>query len=93
MGYDIKKLVKVSKALADENRYKIYKLISEKGEIACKDITAAFPLSQPTISHHLKVLVESGLIKFRKEGQWSYFSINQEILESYLSSLAEHITK
>ncbi len=91
MGYDIKQLVKISKALADENRYKIFQLISEKGEIPCKDITAAFPLSQPTISHHLKVLMESALISFRKEGQWSYFFINQETLDLYLSSLKSSI--
>lgn len=73
MKEDIKQIVKVAKALADENRYKIFMMISEKGEIPCKEITAYFNLTQPTISHHLKVLLESGLIDFRKEGQWSYF--------------------
>jgi ArsR family transcriptional regulator len=91
MNYDTKKLVKISKALADENRYRIFKLISEKGEIPCKDITGLFNLSQPTISHHLKILTECELIGVRKEGQWSYFFVNQDTLNLYLSSLRNAI--
>jgi len=87
MSINSKKIVKISKALADENRYKIFKTIADKGEIVCKEITNLFPLSQPTISHHLKVLMESGLIEVRKEGQWSYFFINKETLKAYKSSL------
>jgi ArsR family transcriptional regulator len=90
MPKNSKKIVKIAKALADENRFKIFTTISEKGEIACKEITSMFNLTQPTISHHLKVLMESGLIDFRKEGQWSYFFVNKEALDEYLSSLAKH---
>jgi ArsR family transcriptional regulator len=90
MPRELKKIVKIAKALADENRFKIFTTISEKGEIACKEITSMFNLTQPTISHHLKVLMESGLIDFRKEGQWSYFFVNKNVLDEYLSSLAEH---
>ncbi|MBI5808146.1 MAG: helix-turn-helix transcriptional regulator [Ignavibacteriales bacterium] len=93
MQKDSKKIVKIAKALADENRFKIFITISEKGEIACKEITSLFNLTQPTISHHLKVLMESGLIDFRKEGQWSYFFVNKEVLDKYVSSLAEHVTQ
>ncbi len=93
MAIDIKKLVKISKALADENRYRIFKLIADRGEISCKEITDAFSLSQPTVSHHLKVLTESELVAFRKEGQWSYFFINKNVLQAYLNSLHEKIVK
>jgi ArsR family transcriptional regulator len=91
MDFNTKKLVKISKALADENRYRIFKTISEKGEIACKDITSLFHLSQPTVSHHLKILTECDLIGVRKEGQWSYFYVNQDTLNLYLSSLRNAI--
>lgn len=90
MAKELKKIVKIAKALADENRFKIFTTISEKGEIACKEITSMFNLTQPTISHHLKVLMESGLIDFRKEGQWSYFFVNKDALDEYLSTLAKH---
>lgn len=85
-----KKFVKIAKALADENRFKIFTTISEKGEIACKEITSLFNITQPTISHHLKILMESGLIDYRKEGQWSYFFVNKDVINEYTSSLAKH---
>ncbi len=90
MSKELKQIVKIAKALADENRFKIFTTISEKGEISCKEITSMFNLTQSTISHHLKVLMESGLIDFRKEGQWSYFFVNKNALDEYLSSLAKH---
>lgn len=93
MSKELKQIIKVAKALADENRFKIFTTISEKGEISCKEITSLFNLTQPTISHHLRVLMESGLIDFRKEGQWSYFYVNKEILDKYVSSLAVHATQ
>ncbi len=92
MTKELKQIVKIAKALADENRFKIFTTISERGEIACKEITSKFNLTQPTISHHLKVLLESGLIDFRKEGQWSFFFVNKNVLDKYVSSLAEHVT-
>ncbi len=87
MKNNSKIITKISKALADENRYNIIKTIAEKGEIVCKDITNLFHLSQPTISHHLKILIESELIEVRKEGKWSYFSVKKETLEMYKSLL------
>lgn len=91
MSISSKKIVMISKALADANRFKIFKMISKKGEISCKNITTYFNLSQPTISHHLKILMESGLIEARKEGQWGFFSVNRETLNVYLSSLEQHV--
>ena len=91
MSISSKKIVMISKALADANRFKIFKMISKKGEISCKNITSYFNLSQPTISHHLKILMESGLIEARKEGQWGFFSVNRETLNVYLSSLEQHV--
>ncbi len=87
MQEDLRTLVKISKALADETRFKIFQMICEKGEISCSEIVEAFPVSQPTISHHLKVLTDCGLIDYRKQGQWSYFFINQETLKRYLAQL------
>lgn len=90
MSKEIKELVKISKALADENRFKIFSLISEKGEIACKEITSYFNLTQPTISHHLKVLMDSGLVDVRREGQWGYFSVNKSAISKFSNLLSKH---
>ncbi len=91
MSISSKKIVKIAKALADENRYKVFKTIADKGEIVCKDITDLFNLSQPTISHHLKILIESDLIEVRKDGKWSYFSVKKVTINSYLFSIKQHI--
>ncbi len=88
----IKEQVKISKALADETRYRILALIALKGEIPCKEMVRVFNVSQPTISHHLKVLIESGLLQARKEGQWTYFSINRKNWRDYLNAIAQEIT-
>ena len=84
--------IELLKALADKNRLLILEMLS-CGELCACDIMDGLELTQPTISHHLKVLMESGLIDFRKEGQWSCFFVNKEVLDKYVSSLAEHVTQ
>ncbi len=65
---------RVFKALADTNRLKILKLLKE-GELCACELTIALSNSQSTVSHHLSVLKNAGLIKERKEGKWSYFRL------------------
>ena len=66
---------RVFKALADSNRLKILKLLKE-GELCACELTIALSNSQSTVSHHLSVLKNAGLIKERKEGKWSYFRLS-----------------
>lgn len=78
-GLDEKNLdleVRIFKALADVNRLKILKLLKE-GELCACEITVALSNSQSTVSHHLSVLKNAGLIKERKEGKWSYFRLSE----------------
>ena len=65
------------KALADETRQAILRLLLQ-GEMCVSDIVDAFGLSQPTISHHLGILKNVGLVSNRKEGKQVYYAINQE---------------
>lgn len=67
---------KVFKALADINRLKIIKLLKE-GELCVCELTTALSTSQSTVSHHLSVLKNAGLVKERKEGKWSYFRLSE----------------
>ncbi len=85
------KISKVAKALSDETRCKIFELIAKSREISCKEITEKIGLRQPTISHHLKILHESGLVNIRKEGQFHYFSVNKQTLEEFSSYLTKFI--
>lgn len=67
---------RIFKALADSNRLKIVKLLKD-GELCACELTIALSSSQSTVSHHLSVLKNAGLIKERKEGKWSYFRLSE----------------
>lgn len=66
---------KVLKVLSDPNRLKIIDILS-CGERCVCDILEFFEFTQPTLSHHLKVLMDADLVNMRKEGQWNYYSLN-----------------
>ncbi len=83
--------VKICKALADQTRFDMLTKIREAGEISCGQITELFHLSQPTISYHLKILQDAGLLNVRKSAQFSYFSINKDTLDAYLQFLEQHL--
>ena len=63
---------KISKALADETRLKIFEAISASGHMNCGEIVSMRGVTPATVSHHLKILSEAGLISCRREGQFVY---------------------
>jgi ArsR family transcriptional regulator len=65
------------KALSDETRLKIVEMLS-CGEMCACDILESFSITQPTLSYHLKTLIDSGIINSRKDGSWIRYSINEE---------------
>ncbi|MEW5746856.1 MAG: metalloregulator ArsR/SmtB family transcription factor [Nitrospirota bacterium] len=72
-------LTDIFKALSDETRLRIVKLL-EHGELCVCDIVAAIDTIQPKISFHLKILKEAGLIRDRKQGKWIHYSIDDSDL-------------
>jgi len=71
----------VFKALADPNRVRIVNLLATAGESVCVcNLTPQLDLSQPTVSFHLKKLVEAGLVEREQRGVWAYYSVNREAL-------------
>jgi len=68
---------KAISAIADPCRLSILQEISRKGEICCSDVQSLTGLSQPTCSHHIKLLSESELIECRKEGRNHFFTLNK----------------
>ncbi len=76
---EMNELVSIFKALSDETRLRIIKLL-EQGELCVCDITAALDLVQPKVSFHLSTLKEAGLIKDRKQGKWTHYSLNEKDL-------------
>ncbi|HEX5940486.1 MAG TPA: metalloregulator ArsR/SmtB family transcription factor, partial [Dehalococcoidia bacterium] len=80
--------VALLKALADETRLSIVRMLAEHDEPLCVcHIVDAFELSQPTISHHLKLLREAGLISGEKRGLWAYYSLDRSRLGALSSGL------
>ncbi len=70
---DAEGLARVLKAVADPTRLQLLALIRSAGEACACDLTEPVGLSQPTVSHHLKVLTEAGLIQREQRGQWAWF--------------------
>lgn len=69
------------KALADETRVKIFDMLSE-GELCACNILEKFNITQPTLSYHMKILCDSGLVNGRRDGVWIKYSINKNGLDS-----------
>lgn len=82
----IEEIELISKALGDRNRLQIIQMLSAGEKCGCK-LLEAFDITQPTLSHHMKILVECGLVNDRKEGKWHHYSLVTERLANYTSFL------
>jgi ArsR family transcriptional regulator, arsenate/arsenite/antimonite-responsive transcriptional repressor len=72
--------VEVLKALADPTRLQMIGMLKRSAQPVCIcDFTAAFDLSQPTISHHMAKLREAGLVESTKDGIWAYYRLNRRL--------------
>lgn len=74
---DERKIPTVFKAFCDENRIKILKQLLTGEKCACV-LLDNLHISQPTLSHHMKILCDSGIVVMRKEGKWAHYSISPE---------------
>lgn len=82
---------KIIKALSDSNRLQIIDILSCGEKCAC-DILEKFHFTQPTLSHHMKVLMDCGIVNCRKEGLWSYYSLNSSNCNKLIIFLMNLIT-
>jgi DNA-binding transcriptional ArsR family regulator len=73
--------IEFAKALNDETRQRIMRIICCR-ELCVSDIVKGIGLSQPTVSHHLGILRNAGLVKARKEGKQVYYTLDQEIVRA-----------
>jgi ArsR family transcriptional regulator len=88
-------LSRLFKAMADPVRLRLLSLIAshESGEACVCDLTGAFELTGPTISHHLKVLRESGLITGERRGTWVYYRVHPEVLARLSTVLGAEVSQ
>src|SRR3981189_2440775 len=88
---DRPQIEKISKALADETRLKIFEAISGTRCMNCGEIVSRRGVTPATVSHHLKVLSEAGLIACRREGQFIYSQTVPETITAYGGAIAKFV--
>lgn len=77
MDIDVKRTAIIFKAFCDENRIRILQLLQGGEKCACR-LLEEMNITQPTLSHHMKILCDSGIVVGRKEGKWTHYSISAQ---------------
>src|ERR1700688_3233462 len=89
---DSSKIERISKALADKTRLRIFEAIAATDHMNCGEIVSMRGVTPATVSHHLKILSEAGLIACRREGQFVYSEVVPETIGAYTQALAKIAT-
>ena len=79
------------KALADPTRLEIVDMLS-RGELCACMILEKFNITQPTLSHHMKILCDCGLVNGRKDGKWTHYSLSEKTVQDFRTFLTEVTT-
>ncbi len=79
-------LVQICKALGDENRLRILAMLTQGERCAC-ELLLQLQITQPTLSHHMKILCDCNLVQGRKAGKWIYYSISAENSQEFLHEM------
>ena len=88
---DEKKTATIFKAFCDENRIRILKLLTTGEKCGCK-LLEEINVTQPTLSHHMKILCDAEVVVGRKEGKWMYYSISEKGVEQAMECLGQLTT-
>lgn len=84
---EVERAARAFEAVGDETRLKILKLLSQHDALCVCEIQQAFNVGQPTISHHLRVLREAGLVDVMRRGTWAYYSLRKEAVKWLIKDL------
>ena len=79
--------LRIAKALGDARRLAILERIASCRDAACQSLCNEFPVSQPTRSHHLRVLAAVGLIEMRRDGLYVYYRLRADVVRDYVTAL------
>jgi ArsR family transcriptional regulator len=82
---------RISKALADPQRLAILERIARNQEVPCTAICDQFPISQATISHHVKELMNAGLVKARRQAKFVFYQLETKVWSGYLAEIQRRI--
>jgi len=84
-----KQFSRISKAISDGKRYRILQRIASDGELSCGDARSGLGITAATCSHHLKELLDAGLIDVRRSGKFGYMRLKKRVWQQYLAQLAK----
>lgn len=84
---DDQRVIRILKALSDANRFRMVREIAVAGELSCGQVGERFDLGQPTVSHHLKVLADAGILVVRRKGQHAMISVDSLTLDEVAALL------
>ncbi len=83
---DKQEYIQILKALGDDIRFQIFEMLRQGSLCACKNLEK-FNITQPTLSHHLKIMCDSGLVLSERDGKWVYYSLNCDKLKRLIAFL------
>jgi ArsR family transcriptional regulator len=86
----MRELVKVFKALADKNRLRILKMLQYKKMCVC-ELSAALGITRPSVSRHLSLMKDAGLVQDERNGQWIDYSLCKDTINEYASVIQSHL--
>ncbi|HKE14992.1 MAG TPA: metalloregulator ArsR/SmtB family transcription factor [Kofleriaceae bacterium] len=84
-------LLRVLKALGHATRFRMVQEIAAAGELGCGEIAGRFAVAQPTISHHLKVLTDAGVVAIRRAGQHGFCTVNRDLIARATALLPDRV--
>ncbi|HEY4012327.1 MAG TPA: metalloregulator ArsR/SmtB family transcription factor [Polyangiaceae bacterium] len=76
-----REIVRALRALGDTKRFRMMQEVAAAGELSCGQLVERFALAQPTISHHVKILVDAGLLLVRQESKHHFVSVNHDFVK------------
>jgi len=85
-------VMKITKALADPTRFRLLQAIANARECCCGELARDVPITQATVSQHLKVLTDAGLVEPRRQGQFNYYRLRRDVFDAYQRTLALALT-
>ncbi len=92
MAPNARQTARVARALGDETRLKLLRFIA-RGEVSCQELTRRVGLAQATVSHHLKVLSEAGLVAARREGPFHWYRPVFEAFAAHAATVAHLVPR
>ncbi len=82
---------RISKALADPRRFEMLQRIASQNELGCAALAEECPVSQPTISHHLKELINAGLLDVRRDAKFMFYQLRRKVWAEYLAEMRRRV--